>query len=53
MKSFPNMHEGYINNFVMVQPAQVKKVREEFAGRKEPWTWKEIENDFNKARQKK
>jgi hypothetical protein len=34
-------------------PAQVKKVREEFAGRKEPWTWKEIENDFNKARQKK
>lgn len=43
MRSFPKMNDGYIN-FVLVQPQQVKKVREKFAGRKEPWTWEEIKN---------
>jgi mono/diheme cytochrome c family protein len=50
MKSFPNMHSGYINNFVMIQPGQVKKIREQFAGRKEAWTWREIEEDFRKGK---
>ena len=51
MRSFPKMNEGYINNFVLVQPEQVKKVREEYAGRTQPWTWAEIESDFRKARE--
>lgn len=41
MKSFPKMGEGYID-FVLVQPEQVRKIREEFAYRKTPWTWEEI-----------
>ena len=43
MRSFPKMNDGYIN-FVLVQPEQVRKVREEFADRKEPWTWTEIKS---------
>ncbi len=42
MKSFPNMSEGYIDHFVLVQPEQVGKVRKRFAGRDRPWTWEEI-----------
>jgi mono/diheme cytochrome c family protein len=41
MRSFPKMNAGY-NNWVIVQPEQVKKVREEYAGRSKPWTWEEI-----------
>lgn len=51
MRSFPNMHETYINNFVLVQPEQVKKIREAYTGRMQPWTWTEIESDFKKARE--
>jgi glucose/arabinose dehydrogenase/mono/diheme cytochrome c family protein len=41
MRSFPKMGEGYIN-WVIIQPEEVKKIREQFAGRKKPWTWEEI-----------
>ncbi|HMG93857.1 MAG TPA: c-type cytochrome, partial [Chryseolinea sp.] len=41
MRSFPKMGEGYIN-WVIIQPEQVKKIREQYAGRKKPWTWEEI-----------
>jgi mono/diheme cytochrome c family protein len=41
MRSFPKMGEGYIN-WVIVQPEQVKKIREQYAGRTKPWTWEEI-----------
>jgi mono/diheme cytochrome c family protein len=41
MKSFPKMHAGY-NNWVIVTPEQVQKVRETYAGRTTPWTWQEI-----------
>ena len=47
MKSFPKMGEGYIN-WVVVQPSHVKKIREQYAGRKKPWTWEEILTDKNK-----
>ena len=43
MKSFPKMNAGY-NNWVIVTPEQVKKVREAHTGRTTPWTWKEILN---------
>lgn len=51
MRSFPNMHERYINNFVLIQPEQVKKTREAYAGRIQPWTWTEINSDFKKAQE--
>jgi mono/diheme cytochrome c family protein len=41
MRSFPKMGEGYIN-WVIVQPDEVKKIREKFKGRTKPWTWEEI-----------
>ncbi len=41
MRSFPRMGEGYIN-WVIIQPEEVKKIREQFAGRTKPWTWEEI-----------
>ncbi|HEX6889761.1 MAG TPA: c-type cytochrome [Chryseolinea sp.] len=41
MRSFPRMGEGYIN-WVIIQPEQVKKIRDQYAGRKKPWTWEEI-----------
>ena len=41
MRSFPKMGEGYIN-WVIIQPEQVKKIREQYAGRMKPWTWNEI-----------
>jgi glucose/arabinose dehydrogenase/mono/diheme cytochrome c family protein len=41
MRSFPKMGEGYIN-WVIIQPEQVKKIREQYAGRTKPWTWEEI-----------
>jgi mono/diheme cytochrome c family protein len=41
MKSFPKMNDGY-NNWVIVTPEQVKKVREAHASRTTPWTWQEI-----------
>ncbi|HRO71374.1 MAG TPA: cytochrome c, partial [Chitinophagaceae bacterium] len=51
MRSFPKMSEGYINHFVLVQPEQVKKVRAEFADRKDPWTWDEIKKSVKKSGQ--
>jgi mono/diheme cytochrome c family protein len=42
MRSFPKMNQGYID-WVIIKPEDVKKVREEYASRKEPWTWSEIE----------
>jgi mono/diheme cytochrome c family protein len=42
MRSFPKMNQGYID-WVIIKPEDVKKVRDEFASRKEPWTWSEIE----------
>jgi glucose/arabinose dehydrogenase/mono/diheme cytochrome c family protein len=41
MRSFPRMGEGYIN-WVIIQPEQVKKIRDQYAARKTPWTWQEI-----------
>jgi glucose/arabinose dehydrogenase/mono/diheme cytochrome c family protein len=41
MRSFPRMGEGYIN-WVIIQPEEVKRIREQFAGRTTPWTWEEI-----------
>ena len=41
MRSFPRMGEGYIN-WVVIQPEEVKKIRDQFAGRTKPWTWEEI-----------
>jgi glucose/arabinose dehydrogenase/mono/diheme cytochrome c family protein len=41
MKSFPRMNAGY-NNWVIIQPEQVRKIREQYAGRTRPWTWDEI-----------
>jgi mono/diheme cytochrome c family protein/glucose/arabinose dehydrogenase len=41
MKSFPRMNAGY-NNWVIIQPDQVRKIREQYAGRTQPWTWEEI-----------
>jgi mono/diheme cytochrome c family protein len=47
MKSFPTMSAGY-NNWVIIKPEHVKKVRDEYAGRTAPWTWEEIKNNGNK-----
>ena len=44
MRSFPKVSEGFIN-WVVVQPAQVKKIRDQYAGRTKPWTWEEIRAD--------
>jgi hypothetical protein len=41
MKSFPRMNASY-NNWVIIQPEQVRKIREQYAGRMQPWTWDEI-----------
>ncbi|MEX2594277.1 MAG: c-type cytochrome [Anditalea sp.] len=41
MRSFPVMPQNYLN-WVIIKPEQVKKIREEYAHRKDPWTWEEI-----------
>jgi glucose/arabinose dehydrogenase/mono/diheme cytochrome c family protein len=41
MRSFPRMHEGYMN-WVTVTPEQVRKIREQTAGRTTAWTWDEL-----------
>jgi glucose/arabinose dehydrogenase/mono/diheme cytochrome c family protein len=48
MRSFPKMSQGYID-WVLIKPEGVKKIREQYAGRKEPWTWDEIMNNIPKA----
>ncbi len=48
MRSFPKMHQGYID-WVMIKPEQVKQIREEYATREKPWTWAEIEHDAKKV----
>ncbi|MGA0559801.1 DUF7133 domain-containing protein [Larkinella sp. VNQ87] len=55
MQSFPQMSAGYINNFVLIQPEQVKAIREKTAGRVQPWTWDELirERDLSRSQQKK
>jgi mono/diheme cytochrome c family protein len=47
MRSFPKMNAGY-NDWVIITPEQVRKVREEHAGRATPWTWKEIQHQERK-----
>ena len=42
MQSFPQLSEGYINNFVLIKPEQVKKIREQTGVRTKPWTWEEL-----------
>ncbi len=42
MQSFPQISEGYINNFVLIKPEQVKKMREQTGVRSKPWTWDEL-----------
>jgi mono/diheme cytochrome c family protein len=47
MRSFPKMSQGYMD-WVIIKPEHVKQLREQYATRKEPWTWKEIESDFRR-----
>lgn len=35
-------NEGFVN-FLLVDPAEVAKIREEFKGRTTPWTWTELD----------
>lgn len=42
MQSFPQISEGYINNFVLIKPEQVKKIRDQTGVRSKPWTWEEL-----------
>ncbi len=48
MKSFPDMSQGYID-WVMIKPEDVKKVRDQYSQRKQPWTWTEIKSDDKKV----
>jgi mono/diheme cytochrome c family protein len=41
MRSFPQMNEGYMN-WVTITPEQVRKIREQTAGRTTAWTWEEL-----------
>ncbi|MDO1447742.1 HEAT repeat domain-containing protein [Rhodocytophaga aerolata] len=47
MRSFPKMSQGYID-WVLIKPEGVKKIREQHAGRKEPWTWDELISNAQK-----
>ncbi|WP_080059802.1 DUF7133 domain-containing protein [Spirosoma aerolatum] len=53
MQSFPEMSSGYMTNFVLVKPEQVKKIREQTAGRTIPWTWDELIKERDLLRQSK
>jgi glucose/arabinose dehydrogenase/mono/diheme cytochrome c family protein len=44
MKSFPTMNPGYLD-FAIIQPEQVRQVRNDHKDRKRPWTWEEIKLD--------
>lgn len=49
MKSYPDMPKNILS-WVIVQPQQIEKIRSQFKGRKEPWTWSEIEFGTHKNR---
>ncbi|WP_461103266.1 DUF7133 domain-containing protein [Spirosoma koreense] len=53
MQSFPEMSSGYMNNFVIVKPEQVKKIREQTTSRTKPWTWDELLKERDLLRQSK
>lgn len=53
MQSFPEMSSGYMNNFVIVKPEQVKKIREQTASRTKPWTWEELFRERDELRKAK
>ena len=50
MQSFPQMSASYMNNFVIVKPEQVQKIREQTASRTKPWTWDELLKEKGQAR---
>lgn len=50
MQSFPQISEGYLNNFVIVKPEQVKAIREKNENRSKPWTWEELFADKKQGR---
>ncbi|GAB3985588.1 hypothetical protein GCM10028807_01160 [Spirosoma daeguense] len=53
MQSFPETSPGYMSNFVIVKPEQVRKIREQTASREKPWTWDELIKERDLARQRK